>query len=424
MAVDFPKLYRLSSRGIPHVLAALFLVIAVPFLLLRRLAGNRRGTPRLLFGSASIPSLPALAAAMRQAGYEAASVTVSGPGLPTDDRFDMTLHGYAVRSIWRRRTLGQVEAFIAFLRCVLRYDVFNLFFSGGVLRRTALASMELKLLRLAGVRVVMFPYGSDAFALDRIPYPRWREVLAADYPKLAIESPRIEERIRRFSADASAVVGCLVHAVCLPRRDHMMLTCYPVDTDRIEPAFPSPMTPIMRVFHAPNHRVVKGSQYLIEAVARLQAEGLPIELDLAERVPHHEVLARMRESVVVVDQLIFGYALTAMEGMALGKIVITGRNPDAHDALFADHEGYRNSPMLKASPETIEDVLRNLLASREHWHSIGRASRAYVEKWHSPAATARAWTGVYKRLGLPTPEVNGAREDASHALPAGLRLPH
>jgi hypothetical protein len=388
------------SNAAAYILSAAFLIVAVIALPILRVFRVRGGSPRLLFGAASIPSLPAIAAAMREAGYQAACVTVTGPGLPNGQHFDRTVYGSSAPSRWRRRTSGVIEAFITFLWAVSRFDVFNLFFTGGILRKTPLAFLELKLLRLAGIRIVMFPYGSDAFAIERIPYASWREALAADYPQLARDSADVERRIARFSRQASAIVGCLVHCVCLPRWDHLMLTCYPVDTNALQPAFPDPSTPTMRIFHAPNHRALKGTGHLIDAVERLRAEGLPVELELVERMPHTEVMARMAKCAVVVDQLIFGYGLTALEGLAFGKIVITGQNPADHDALFRDHPGYRECPMLRASPETIEEILRNLVSDRTVWHSLAHRGRAYAEAWHSPAATARAWSEVYRGLGL------------------------
>lgn len=387
-------------RLISRLAAGPLLIVLLPFLLLARskpLPGRR---PRLFFGATSIITLPALASAMRAAGYEALSGTVSDVGFKGAGGFDRIVAWSASPNAVVRRVLGAFEAMAAFVWALRRADIFHLYMDGGFLRRTPLQLWELRLLKWAGKKVILFPYGSDAWALDRVPDPLLRAALLADYPLLARQSAAIGVRLDRFCFEADLVVACLCHIMTLPKYDALMMTCYGVETDRLAPAYPDPSDQVLRVFHAPNHRNCKGTEFLECAVAELQAEGVRIELDLVQGISRSELLSRMSQAHVLVDQLLAGYGMTALEGMALGKIVISGRNWPAADEPFKALPAYQECPLHWAGPATIKDTLRGIAADREKWPVWGEANRRFVERYHSPAAMAAQWSALYRRLGF------------------------
>ncbi len=384
------------------------LLLMLPFVFSERRRLRALAPPRLFFGATSIVTLPALASAMRAAGFEAYSGTVADVGFKGADGFDRVVKLSASHNTFVRRVLGSFEAMAAFVWALRRADVFHLYMDGGFLRRTPLQLWELRLLRWAGKKVILFPYGSDAWAIDRVPDPVYRAALLADYPRLAPLSASIGARLDQFSVEADLVVGCLCHVMVLPKYDALMMTCYGVETDTITPVYPSPAELILRVFHAPNHRNCKGSAFLERAVADLQSEGVLIELDLVQGVSRDEVLRRMSQAHVLVDQLLAGYAMTALEGMALGKIVISGRNWPTADEPFKDLPAFLECPLHWANPATIKDTLRDIATQRERWRAWGEANRRFVERYHSPAAMAEQWSALYPRLGFKPLRVDSA----------------
>ena len=131
-----------------------------------------------------------------------------------------------------------------------------------------------------------------------------------------------------------------------------------------------------RVLHAPSHRGVKGTRFLLEATERLRREGVPFDLELIENLPNAEALRRYREADLVVDQLLAGwYGGFAVEVMALGKPVIAYlRESNLH---VLPREMREELPVIDATPATIYDVLREWLTVRRHaLPERGRASRA------------------------------------------------
>jgi hypothetical protein len=365
-----------------------------------RLSGRRRRDqrPRLLWGALPIRSIVYTSAAMRRAGYRSDTVTIDLYRLTPRDLFDHCLAPRGDPGMVAAHVVTSLKAFLFFARALVEYDLFHYFTDGGVMQRTLLARIELPLLRLCGKSVVLMAYGADAFVTDHLADLAWRHALMIEYQSLGRTPARIERRLRRNVRSADVVLGTLVHVVNLPRWDMLPLTWYPIDTDAVQPILPR-NDGVVRIAHAPNHRGVKGSEFLIAAVERLRAEGVEIELRLIEGEPNARALELMREADIVVDQLVFGYALTALEGMALGKIVITGIEPDGPAyRLFRRYSYLGECPAFPASPETIEPVLRDLLSRRAEWHEIGARTRAFAERRHSFAAAQRMMDAVYRRL--------------------------
>ena len=151
----------------------------------------------------------------------------------------------------------------------------------------------------------------------------------------------------------------------------------------------------MTVVHAPNHRELKGTRYLVEAVETLRAEGLPVELRLVEGLPGREARETYRRADIVADQFLIGaYALFAIEGMALGKPVICFLN----DAFRPFHPEWEECPIVSASPDQLLDTLRQLIESPERRRELGQAGPGYVRNYHSLVSAAARIDSIYRRL--------------------------
>lgn len=356
--------------------------------------------PRLLWGASPIKSLAYMAEALKKAGYISQSVVLEHSTIYRREDFDHILMPFqpkgrlAVLLAW---LLTNFRAYLFFTTALWRFDIFHFYFDGGILRRSLLARFELTLLRLAGKRIVLMPYGSDAFVYDLIPDPIWRHALLTHYPMHADAAATIQKRIRRMSAKADVVVGCLVHFINLPRWDILPLTCYPINTEQMPVILPQTSGPI-RIAHAPNHRGIKGTEYLLAAIERLQKEGYEIQLDIIEKLPNTEALQRISQTDIFVDQLVFGYALAALEGFAMGKIVITAIEDTSMYEVFRRYSYLKECPAVAANTMTIYNVLKDLIARRKQWPALGKASRKFAEQRHSYQAAAEMFTAIYKKI--------------------------
>lgn len=142
------------------------------------------------------------------------------------------------------------------------------------------------------------------------------------------------------------------------------------------------------VVHAPSHRGVKGTRYLLEALDRLKTQGIPFELKLVEGLTQAEARKIYEQADLVVDQLLAGwYGGFAVEVMALGKPVTCYLRHS--DFGFLPESMAADMPVIDASPINIEAVLRDWLTRpRSQRIEQGLKGRQYVERWHNPAAVA------------------------------------
>lgn len=135
----------------------------------------------------------------------------------------------------------------------------------------------------------------------------------------------------------------------------------------------------LRVVHGPSAPLIKGTSYVVDAVARLRAEGVDIELTLVQGMPHSEALELYRSADVAVDQLLLGwYGVFALELMAMGKPVVCFIDDVARARSQAG-----DLPIIDATPESLADVLRGLAGQRASLVSRGLESRAFVQRHHS-----------------------------------------
>ena len=272
---------------------------------------------------------------------------------------------------------------------------------GGFLRRTPLRFREAQLLHLAGKRLIVMPYGSDNAVPSRTHSLAWRQGLMRNYPSLGRNEATTIRWIEHYTRQADFIVACLVHAETLPRWDLLTTHFYPIDTDAWAPAPVSshdgrngPVT----VVHAPNHRGMKGTDFVIEACRRLVDEGLDVRLQLLERVPNREVKAAMEAGDIVVEQLWLGYALTAMEAMSLGRPVLSNLTDPSYFDVHRWTTGLDQCPIVSTGPDELLSHLRRLVTNPALRAEVGQTGRAYVLRFHSYAAMARLWDAIYRRV--------------------------
>lgn len=162
----------------------------------------------------------------------------------------------------------------------------------------------------------------------------------------------------------------------------------------------------VRIVHAPTNRPLKGTAVIIEAVAALQAEGLPVELVLVENVPHERVRALYESADLLVDQILIGwYGGLAVELMALGKPVVAYLREA--DLRFLPPAMRRDLPVVSADAATLQAVLRPLIQDVERRRALGARARAFVEAWHDPRVVGKWTTEAYREIVARRPPVRG-----------------
>lgn len=132
------------------------------------------------------------------------------------------------------------------------------------------------------------------------------------------------------------------------------------------------------IVHAPTRRHIKGTDFVLAAVSELRREGLEFDFQLVEGLNNNEARGVYEKADIIIDQLRIGwYGVLAVEGMALGKVVVSHVSDDLLGSF-----GDEPLPFANANPNTITNVLRELILFPEKREFFSRAGRKYVESVH------------------------------------------
>ena len=383
---------RLVRRVLHAVAIAATLVLAVPlvpFGWLRSTRRRRRGErPAVLRGPVPIISIHYAARADRLRGYRSETIVYRTYRISASGLFDHDLS--RLRSI---PLLGQLVPYGAFLWALAKFDLFVFFFDGGLLGETPAWRLEPTLLRLAGKRIVVHPYGGDARLPSRTrAIDGWHAYSDVPPGEEDRDETDVAERVAVFGRAADAVLGSADLAEDLPRLDGMFP--FPIDVSEWRPVS-LPDDDVVRVVHAPNHPHYKGTRYVEAAVEQLRSEGERVELVLVQGVPGDEAHRRYEQAAVAVDQLLIGaYAQFAIELMALGRPVICYLN-----RRFARHHPeWADAPIVSATPDTLVDELRLLVRDAALRDELGRRGPDYVRRIHSLEAVGAQLDELYRSV--------------------------
>jgi len=251
---------------------------------------------------------------------------------------------------------------------------------------------DLPLLKRAGKGIVVTYQGDDArqgdFCQTHFAISPMLEVEPGYYTPAS--DARKRWRIEKFAIYADRIYALnpdLLHVLPVQAE---FLPYANVDLRAWRPALAQePQAKRLTLLHAPTHRGVKGTRYVLEAVQRLREhDQLDVELLLVEGVSHAEARRAYHRADLLIDQLLVGwYGGLAVECMALGKPVICYIREE--DLQFIPAQMRRDLPIIQATPATLYTVLKEwLTVRRDELRKVGQQGRVYVEQWHDPLQIA------------------------------------
>ena len=239
-----------------------------------------------------------------------------------------------------------------------------------------------------GVSVAYLAHGTDV----RLPSRHLRANPWSHYADPTIYTPRLEALARR-NIDLLTTSGLPMFVstpdLILDLPDaHWCPVVVEVERWNVERRPRAAGTPL-RVAHAPSVTAVKGTELIMPTLSKLHEEGV-ITVDLIRGVPSSEMPARFATADVVIDQFRIGsYGAAACEAMASGCLVV-GHVDDRVRTLVEDQQG-ETLPIIEATTDTIEQVLRDL-AAREDLDDLRADARGFVRRVHDGRRSADVLT--------------------------------
>lgn len=269
----------------------------------------------------------------------------------------------------------------------------------------ALELLDVRLLKLLGKGIVVTYQGDDArqgdYCRNNFSITFANEVGEDYYSSIADQMKR--KRIAKFVKLADRVFALNPDLLYVLPEETRFLQYSHIDLNKWA------MVPERRVvrrlpvvLHAPSHKGVKGTRFILEAVERLKRKGIAFEFVLVEGMSNAEAKKQYERADILIDQLFAGwYGGLAVELMALGKPVICYIREE--DPKFIPEQMRDDLPIINATTATIADVLEYWLTSGvEQLYKKGVESRRYVEKWHDPLRIANFMKLEYESIKTKT----------------------
>jgi len=146
------------------------------------------------------------------------------------------------------------------------------------------------------------------------------------------------------------------------------------------------------IVHAPTNRKFKGSHYVEKAIKKIQNKA-KFTYQIIEKMSHQQAVSNYLKADIIVDQLLCGtYGMFSVEAMAMGKPVVAFIREDVRQKFPKD------LPIVQATPETLADVLLELIQNPKRRHDLGEAGRRYITKYHSAEHVTDELLKIYQKL--------------------------
>jgi glycosyltransferase involved in cell wall biosynthesis len=368
-------LFLIDLLALPFLIFAIFLCYPLKYL-------NKQKSKKIVCGGSPIINFSYYAKALQRGNYIADSYVSHCFNIHKSSDWDFILE-LNFKTIPR-----PFKNYLAFIYILLKYDIFITTFRGFFIGGLPLGRFQFNYIKLAGKKSIVIPYGSDSFVYRRISLPRISHCLQINYSQAARNQFQISRNLDHIISVADAVIPGIMSFEGFGRWDVITPCQFFLDLDEWKQT-----THLTKnngrdgkvvIAHTPNHRGVKGTEYLIEAVKILKEEGLKIELRLFEGVLNSTIKDALQTDVdILVEQLNgFGYALSGLEGLASGLTVISSNQDNEFIEPFRTWSFFDECPIVGSSCKNVVNDLRILVTSPHLRKKLGSAGREYAVKYH------------------------------------------
>lgn len=144
------------------------------------------------------------------------------------------------------------------------------------------------------------------------------------------------------------------------------------------------------VLHAPSNPRLKGTEVVEAVLQRLDAEGLLTYRRLAG-VPHAQMPAAVAGADLVVDQIVLGNpGVLLAETLAAGRVAVAHLLPQVRARMAADDPDGAQPPVVEATPDTFEAVVRQVLGERTAYQLLAAQGPGWARRNHDGGRAAAA----------------------------------
>jgi glycosyltransferase involved in cell wall biosynthesis len=380
------------------ILILIFAIFFARFTKNTRINRIKNKKPRMFWGPTPVINFSIWSKAMNSAGFYSKSIAIDPYSINEKTDWDYVIS---------RKKGYDIDRMFYLLKTLFYFDVLFISFDGFLLGDTRLRFYEFQIYHFLGIKVVCLPYGGDQHIYNRIRSIEVQHAYQVNYPEASRNQPKFERRTNYWTSNADLLLPGHMGVNGIGRWDVFAMSMLHLDNMKWSASdVPIQESPIV-VGHFPNHRGVKGTEFLVEAIEQLTKTGLNIELRLFENIKNAELIRILREDVHIVFEHMtgHGHGLAAVEAMSLGKVVINNSEDDSFYDPFRTYSYFSECPIVSANRENLADVIKTLANNKSLRERLGKAGIAYVEKYHSFRACEELFSKVIEKLADPNTEL-------------------
>jgi hypothetical protein len=348
----------------------------------------------------------------------------------SNPKSSMYYHGEDFRFTYGGR--DSLHHFLFYARSIRKYDIFHFSNRDGLRFGTPLhdlvaarfgAGSEIRLLKRLGKKIVY----SNTGCLDGVlqssfdawgPEPTCEICPWRNRPEICSDETNREwGEFRNSLADYQVTTGGNRADFNDDPRVHEVPEFYCLDPDIWRPdilipsnyRLPYPESTI-KLYHsvgnaetrvaAGMNQSLKSTHIYLPLVEQFKAEGRDVELIYFTDVPNRQLRYYQSQADIVCDMLTFGwFGANVREAMMLGKPAVCYLRPSWIEQVRREVPGYAEElPVVHATPETVHDILGELIDDPELRRDLGERGREFALKWHSARAGALRFDEIYSEL--------------------------
>jgi hypothetical protein len=246
-------------------------------------------------------------------------------------------------------------------------------FKGDVRRQVAL-------IREAGVHVGIVGHGTDVrLPSTHMANDEWSYFHNDIWVSAELFEPVVADNLRLVAdLNAPTFVSTAGLLIDLPYAHFLGVV---VDQDKWTNDAPLLQRDRIKVVHAPTNPNAKGTLQIAPIAQRLHDEGI-IEYVELTGIPNDLMAQVYADADVVLDQFRSGdYGVAACETMASGRVLLAHVS-DQVRGVVEDSAGMP-LPIVETTIDTVEDVLRDIVARRDHYRAIAATGPEFVRRLHN-----------------------------------------
>ncbi|MDX4012955.1 hypothetical protein Q6A86_08115 [Aliarcobacter skirrowii] len=357
--------------------------------------------PKLVFGPVPIINNKYWSQALEENGYFSQTLVFDFYHINEKKDFDIYYEDFYIKLLGKFNKL--FVDYLVFFYVLVKFDICHFSFDGGFLQKRFFVNyLEFFVYKTFGKKTVILPYGSDIYQYSKIIDIPWKHALIANYPQYGKKDKVIRRRVEFIQNNSSFVFAYIDYVFMLSYWDMLTVGAYIIDEDvwkyDRKKNLNNGKNGLVKIVHVPNHRGVKGTEFVYKAIENLKQKGYDVELVLIENMKNDEVKETLKECDILVDQLNLGYALNAIEGMSLSMPVITNLTNENYVKVFKQYGFLNECPLVSADFESLEQKLEELIVAPTLREYLGKQGVDYFLKYHSKKTFSTMMINVYDKI--------------------------